>query len=382
MTPRTHAPLGLTLMALALTACQEPTRSDGAGPRQPAAARAAPSTAPTGQPALSAKLGRRVFDRIDVSALLGSGASTAACQTSSPHRDWYHDQVQRFVDADAARYNALWDLDAYNVPGIEAWVLESNATPQYYGYTGQFTQVLVKTERDVKRFWDIPSARIQMVPMHGSVLLNVSKITSTYRIFYGLSEPDATARAMEVRNLVAGSPLLNGGNFAMFTFGAFAAAEDEWEPGSAPKIVMGDAYLEAWAAVGFGDVAPQGIFAHEFGHQIQFARHYLDDAYANVGTAAEQGRYIELMADAFAGYFLTHARGASMNRKRVEQFLQESFAIGDCIFDEWHHGTPTERMAATRFGFTVAAESQKQGQILTAAEFHARFVAAYPTLLD
>jgi hypothetical protein len=88
------------------------------------------------------------------------------------------------------------------------------------------------------------------------------------------------------------------------------------------------------------------------------------------------------MADAYAAYFLTHSRGAAMNRKRVEQFLQVFFQIGDCGFDSpGHHGTPNQRMAAARFGFDIAAQAQKQGHILTAEQFHALFVAKYPQLV-
>jgi hypothetical protein len=68
--------------------------------------------------------------------------------------------------------------------------------------------------------------------------------------------------------------------------------------------------------------------------------------------------------------------------KRVAQFLRVFFDIGDCAFDNpGHHGTPNQRMRAANFGFSVAAEAQKQGHILTANQFHARFVAAYPDLV-
>ncbi len=38
-------------------------------------------------------------------------------------------------------------------------------------------------------------------------------------------------------------------------------------------------------------------------------------------------------------------------------------------------------MRAAEFGFSVAHEAQKQGHILTAAQVHARFEAAYPSLV-
>ena len=88
------------------------------------------------------------------------------------------------------------------------------------------------------------------------------------------------------------------------------------------------------------------------------------------------------MADAFAAYYLTHKRGATMNRKRVEQFLEVFFQLGDCQFtNAGHHGTPLQRMRAARFGFAVADQAQKQGHILTANQFHALFVANYTSFV-
>jgi hypothetical protein len=71
-----------------------------------------------------------------------------------------------------------------------------------------------------------------------------------------------------------------------------------------------------------------------------------------------------------------------MNRKRVEQFLQVFFQIGDCQFtSSGHHGTPIQRMRAAQFGFDVADQAQKQGHILTSDQFHDLFVAEYTTFV-
>ena len=73
---------------------------------------------------------------------------------------------------------------------------------------------------------------------------------------------------------------------------------------------MGDGVLERYTVIGFDDVAPQAVYAHEFGHHIQFQRGYFNDP---LGTdpatvdQAERTRYTELMADAFSAYYLTHS---------------------------------------------------------------------------
>ena len=72
----------------------------------------------------------------------------------------------------------------------------------------------------------------------------------------------------------------------------------------------------------------------------------------------------------------------ALNQKRVAQFLQVFFNIGDCAFtDPGHHGTPAQRMRAAQFGFNVADRAQKQGHILPSDEFHDLFVAAYPSFI-
>jgi hypothetical protein len=272
------------------------------------------------------------------------------------------------------------------VPSYEALIFQTKATPQYFGYNGEYNQRMRKTERDVKRFWDIESDDIQVLAMHGTVLADPSRTVPTYTsdLFLGLSEATAQTWASEVRNVMLTEPLVNGGNHPLFTFNAFAISAPEL--GIPDKIVMGDGILDGYKAVGFDDVALPAVFAHEFAHHIQFQRGYFEELPPGSDPStvddAELTRYTELMADALAAYYLTHSRGASMNRKRVEQFLQVFFQIGDCAFTSpGHHGTPIQRMRAAQFGFDVADRAHKQGHILTADQFHALFVANYTTFV-
>ncbi len=127
----------------------------------------------------------------------------------------------------------------------------------------------------------------------------------------------------------------------------------------------------------FDDVAPQAILAHEFGHHIQIQLDLFTDE-----ISPEATRRTELMADAYSAYFLSHARGAAMQWKRVRQFLEVFYNIGDCAFtNDGHHGTPTQRMAAADWGYSVANDAQKQGHILTSQEFAALFEAQLPVLV-
>jgi hypothetical protein len=175
--------------------------------------------------------------------------------------------------------------------------------------------------------------------------------------------------------MLTSSRTMVGGNHPFFTFNAVAATGIA--PAVPDKIVIGDGLLEGYDALRLGDVAPQAILAHEFGHHVQFEK-----GYGVTGTPDEVRRFSELHADATAAYYLTHKRGGSMGKKRVEQFLDVFFQIGDCSFGSGeHHGTPNQRRAAARLGFTLADEAQKKGHIMTADQVHAAFIAAYPTLI-
>jgi hypothetical protein len=369
-------------LALATTACQDqkidPTSPNaGAGPEL-----TQQSQAPLSRDGLRLPATLRMSDpQLAEAARRAINPGDYVCPASTPISDWWLTEALEFRNSEPALFNLLYvNLLADLIPQYEALFFQTAATPQYFGYNGEYTKVLTKTEKDVKRFWDINSNDIQMIGFHGTVLQDVTRTAATYEILFGVDHATAVSIATTVRNAVLQSGVLDGGNHPLFSFNAFAVTDPA---GTIPdKILMGDGVLEGYRVLGFGDVAPQAVYAHEFGHHIQYERGYFSDPYATSGDKAEQTRYTELMADAFSAYYLTHKRGAGMKKGRVAQFLEVFFEIGDCAFDSpGHHGTPNQRMAAARLGFDIADQAQKQGHILTAEQFHAQFVAAYPGII-
>lgn len=306
-----------------------------------------------------------------------------ACSPNTALSNWFVGELIEVATAEPEIFDLLWnDLFADFAVFFDALLFQTEDTPQYFGYNGEFTSIVEKTDRDVKRFWDIFSDDIQLIGMHGTMLLDEERVAAAYEspLFFGLDPADAAFVASLIADAVAESQTLNGGNHPMFSFNAFAFSSDVLP--IPDKIVLGDGVLAGYQALGFDDVAPQAIYAHEFAHHIQYERNYFDDPVPGATTEAELTRYSELMADAMAAYYLTHARGAAMNRKRVEQFLEVFFEVGDCAFtNPGHHGTPNQRMRAAQFGFDVADQAQKQGHILTAEQFHDLFVDEFPTLV-
>ena len=278
---------------------------------------------------------------------------------------------------------------ADQVPTIEALLFGVDDNSTFIGYNGEYTHRMNRTERDVKRFWDIDSDDIQVLAMHGTVLADPSRVIPTYTSPLVFAIPPAIAQtwAADLQNVMQTEPTVNGGNHPLFTFNAFAfSGSFNGLPEIPDKIVMGDGVLDAYKFLGYDDVALQSIFAHEFGHHIQYQRGYFSELPPGSDPAtvdaAELTRYTELMADAFAGYYLTHKRGAALNKHRVAEFLQVFFNVGDCQFtNPGHHGTPAQRMRAATFGFNVADQAHKQGHILTASQFHALFTANYESFV-
>lgn len=311
------------------------------------------------------------------------------CDPSTPLMDWFTTEANTVITQEPNIFFELFlGLAADQVTANNALLLETDATPQFFGYTGEFTRKLQRTERDVKDFWDIFSDDIQLIGMHGTTLLDTDRVAATYQAAFeiapGVPVPPELAQqlAAQVRADILASQTLNGGNHPLFSFNSFAISSFG---GPIPdKIVIGDGVLEGFEAVGFGDVAPKAVYAHEFSHHIQYEHGYnTEDIPGSVSPdPAERNRYSELMADAMAGYYLTHKKGAGFHRKRVEEFLQIFFQLGDCAFNTpTHHGTPNQRMAAARFGFDVAHEADRKGKILSSQAFHDKFVEAFPSII-
>ncbi|MEO6683294.1 MAG: hypothetical protein ABIN48_10790 [Ginsengibacter sp.] len=272
-------------------------------------------------------------------------------------------------------YTGMIDL-----PINYTYFFENMSANQTFGMNGEYTKILTKTFKDLKRFWNVQSDNLLLVPLHGGIMQDRGKLIKTYSVLYGMSPAEAEYYADLVIELLQYYPQYQNGNHPIFTFNAFSSNSAQYAQPIGilpPKIIMGDGILAGYSAIGFGDVAPQAILAHEYGHQIQYQLNLFPGS-----QTPEATRKIELMADAYSAYFLSHARGATMQWKRVKLFLQVFFNIGDCrVNSTSHHGTPTQRMAAAEWGYKVADNAQKQGHILTAEAFTKLFEAELPGIL-
>ena len=265
------------------------------------------------------------------------------------------------------------------IPFDYVYVYDNTTGGQFYGNEGQYTNAINRTFKDLLRFWNIPT-NILIRDAHGNIFNDVNKVTTILLLYSDLgilgtmTPAEAEALANDLK-IVFGSANFQNFNHPLLTFNAFASPADPFF-NTPKKIVMGDGIMKAYDDLGYSDVAPQAVLAHEYGHHVQFANG------VDFGSSPEGTRRTELMADAFSAYFMTHKRGSAMNWKRVQQFLKVFFDIGDCAFsNDGHHGTPNQRMKAAGFGYQLATDAQKQGKILSSQEFITLFDQALPGLI-
>lgn len=330
--------------------------------------------------------------------------------------DYVCDPATDFVVWASAQFAAIdpFSLFVLNVLGGFFWagdakiLIDNDASDEHIGVQGQYTREQIKRHKDNRRFWDVRSDDILLMGMHGAQLSDAEKMLeflSIPFIFQGIPEEGLVYIIELVQTTIEGGvadfglffsfpseppgPLLiempgipNGYDNPVLTLNAFAfstgGAEIPYVGLIPDKIVMGDGILEGLEAIGLGQNAPDFVHAHEFAHHVQFEIGAFD---SNL-PPPEGTRRTELMADGFAAYYSTHARGATMQAKRFAEVMNAAFVVGDCQFDSFgHHGTPNQRDAAAAWGGQVSSSARKQGHIESAYTMLTLFDAELPNLV-
>ncbi len=312
--------------------------------------------------------------------------SVAPCECTGTLLDPYIDQLfADMTDEQFAFLVAHQDV-LFNVPTYDALFFGTPDDPDYA--LESHAQQITNTFRDLRRFWDIESSDIQLMAMHGDVLLDAGRIakTLTAMVATGVLDPMTQAEIQAEATTVADFMQTQGDFYdnPLWTLNAFAfTGEGESDPIIAAlpdKLIMGDGIIEAYDAIGLGDVGVRVILAHEFGHHVQYELGVFDTGPTD---PAEATRRTELMADAMAAYFGTHKQGLALNKKRVADALLSFYTVGDCQFNSpGHHGTPLQRQRAADWGADLAAAAKPRSFILPPATFVELFDQALPQIIS
>ncbi len=277
----------------------------------------------------------------------------------------------------ALSYNGLYsDLNLYY-----SFLLDNST--QYFGEDGDYTQLMNKRQRELEKFWSMP-VEITVQGQHTATLNNKDAVAEVFYNFFGftgtdgefipLTQEQAYQQAEFILSLNNESPNLPENPY--FASDGFASTNR--------TIVIGDGLPDWLGEAGIDEgIVWTGILAHEWSHQIQFLKTNEWYPMGAADNAPEASRYTELEADFFAAYFMTHKRGATYNWKRVKEFYNLFFQIGDCYFtDDIHHGTPLQRLAAAQAGYDLANDAQKKGHILSMDAVHEAFMNSFDQIVE
>ena len=199
------------------------------------------------------------------------------CDANTPLFQWIG---QELADWDSNIIYFAIVTGMLDFPTYDALLFENTSANQYFGLHGEYTHNVTKTFKDLKRFWNIETDNMVVVAMHGSMLRNRDKIIRIDKILFGDDQATAEFYADLILSLLQQVPQYRNGDHPIFTFNAFSQPSFDFPPFGAipPKIVMGDGILAGFGALGYEDVAPQAMLAHEFGHQIQFQLGIFDES--------------------------------------------------------------------------------------------------------
>lgn len=296
---------------------------------------------------------------------------------------WVQNEVYRVGSRDVL---VLLEEGALDWAAYYSLIFDNTATGQYIGADGKYTREQLKRHKDNQRFWDVATDDIQLQGMHGNVIQNDALIVPTVKwaTFFEtgrlLSDDAVLAKVRRVQAVIERNPRL-GYEHPFLSLNAFAVAgQPVPEVGVVipDKLVMGDGILEVFESLGFGDIAPDYIHAHEFAHHVQFELGVYD---THQGTA-EETRRTELMADGFAAYYCAHARGATFQFKRFVEVMEAAYELGDCAFGASnHHGTPNQREASAAWGTELARSLRARGHVDGAQSMLEFFDAVLPILV-
>jgi Zn-dependent protease with chaperone function len=245
--------------------------------------------------------------------------------------------------------------------------------PQYFGALGENTKLVEKQKKGLEKFWQMPG-QVRINAQHNATLDNRDKIAGVYMVFAGYPSSLAYAVADQLLMVNQMSPVFV--ETPLLSFDAFATTDK--------LIVLGDGFMQVLAESGVeNEVGVSGVLAHEWGHQVQFNNFqpWYGVAKEAFVPTPESTRQIELEADFFTGYYLTHQKGGTKNWKNAAEFFELFYKLGDCSFaSEGHHGTPNQRLAASRLGYLVSLVTSRAN--LNASDVHTIFMATYNSILE
>lgn len=242
----------------------------------------------------------------------------------------------------------------------------SDTTTVTFGANGEYTVLMQERKKELQRFWQFWDP-VTLLGQHHSFFGDRTAVLNAYSICDQATVGDIEAQADLI--IAAYADENSTLRTPIYVMDAYAQIQ-----GGNRSIVIGDGMIDIMAQVAQVEkgIAWTGILAHEWAHHIQF------NLVTDQQATPEWTRHNELGADFMAAYFMTHPEGSQYLWSEEVDFYQLFFQIGDCEFqDAGHHGTPQQRMAAARMGYTIAKTAAA-----TAPLSQTEILALFNTLAD
>ena len=272
------------------------------------------------------------------------------------------------------------------IPLFEGLFFDNDDSDESFGINDEYSSSMRKNFIDLKTFWDIPTD-ILLLDIKGTVFQDAQAVAQVIQFAFtnfdeaGNPIPFSAAEALELAEalkVIFAADVFDNYNHPLFSFNAVAFSGIP-ELGIGKKVLMGDGLMEGHRAVGLRTIAEKFILAHEYGHQIQFANDIIND---ELEQTPENTRRVELMADAFAAYFMAHRKGPFLQPLIITRYAKTAFAAGDCAFDSpGHHGTPNQRRKAAELGGELASPRGLRDPSYSSEEFVELFNEAFPEII-
>ena len=297
---------------------------------------------------------------------------------SSPLLDWSRKQIREMGHL---TYKNLYDNRVLSMSYIYKHYIDKKTGKERFVDADQTSELKRRHKRQIK-FWrdaDLESRILKedilLLSMHGTDLQDDSKIVPIIeKMFEFDSLSDVINFANDIQEMIEKIP--HGFNNPLLTMNA-VATKTSGKTFNKKSIILGDGVLQFLFDTGLGKNGPAFIHSHEFAHHVQFE---LDLAVPPGHHVVNDDRRKELMADALAGYFLAHDKGANMNYEEISDFQRAAFATGDCKTDDPnHHGLPSQRQCASIWGANLATPGDRP--ILDPGQFMRHFDESYEAML-
>eukprot|EP00934_Nitzschia_sp_Nitz4_P002199 Nitzschia sp. Nitz4//scaffold259_size27336//17878//19209//NITZ4_008193-RA/size27336-processed-gene-0.6-mRNA-1//-1//CDS//3329544510//2199//frame0 len=262
-------------------------------------------------------------------------------------------------------------------------------TPEYFGVDGSYTEYIEELSSDIIEYWAVNNPDyeffvdtafggsnsttavtesdtiIRVKAMRGSQLQEPLVLELLCMMLFGLDYATCFEFATDFDSLVQLIP----GKYEhpLFSANAFNAdvdgVYDLFGLSIPPMVVIGDGILDFLEqATVDTSLGVDVVVAHEFVHMAQM-EWFKDESdmklYEYYGMGPQYSRFMELMADAFAGYYLADVTGANYTVSEIEDSTVFVRAVGDPVYDSGH-GTSGQRECALVWGALEAQENMGQ----------------------